>query len=230
MEEVNVSSPGAVTEKPADEQVARRMLPTQGLKRRQRQVQQAIADLVSSIPRGTHLTAPEVYRRARDLGLQVSLSTVYRTLHLLQAHGNVSTVSGDRGLRYEAAGSGEDHDHLICVKCGLTIEFFDELIRGFGKSVAQRKGFEHKSSRFDILGLCAECRAKDEDHRIEQAVGQLEEAIGLLEEAVESLKRAAALYQSRRTAKAGELVQSAARQLAEAITSCEETVALSSTA
>ncbi|HEY9868400.1 MAG TPA: transcriptional repressor [Candidatus Obscuribacterales bacterium] len=229
MDELNVSSPGAVTEKPADAQIVKHTTPMKGLKRRQRHAQQSIADLVSSIPRGTHLTAPEVYRRARDLGLQVSLSTVYRTLHLLQAHGNVSTVSGDRGLRYEAAGSGEDHDHLICVKCGLTIEFFDELIRGFGKSVAQRKGFEHKSSRFDILGLCAECRAKDEDHRIEQAVSQLEESIASLEEVIESLKRAGALYQSRRTAKAGELVQSAARRLAEAVTACEETVALSST-
>src|SRR5262250_3977886 len=74
--------------------------------RRQGHVQQAIAELVRDIPRGTHLTAPEVYRRAREIGLQVSLSTVYRTLHTLQAHGNVTTVSGDRGLRYEAAGSG----------------------------------------------------------------------------------------------------------------------------
>lgn len=229
MEELNVSLPGAVTEKPAEVESARRIPQIKGLRHRQRHLQQAIADLVNSIPRGTHLTAPEVYRRARDLGLQVSLSTVYRTLHLLQAHGNVSTVSGDRGLRYEAAGSGEDHDHLICVKCGLTVEFFDELIRGFGKSVAHRKGFEHKSSRFDILGLCAECRAKDEDHRIEQAVAQLEETIDLLEQAAESLKRAATLYQSRRIVKAGELVQSATKRLEDAVTACQEAVALSST-
>jgi len=197
-------------------------------RRRQGHVQQAIADLVREIPRGTHLTAPEVYRRAREIGLQVSLSTVYRTLHTLQAHGNVTTVSGDRGLRYEAAGSGEDHDHLICVKCGLTIEFVDELIRGFGKSVAQRKGFEHTSSRFDILGLCSDCQAKDEDHRIEHAVGHLEESISTLEEVAESLKRAVALYQSRKVAKAGEVVQSATTKLASAISTCEEAVALSS--
>lgn len=211
-----------------DEHDAGTALQTHDPRRRQGQVQQAIAELVRDIPRGTHLTAPEVYRRARDIGLQVSLSTVYRTLHTLQAHGNVTTVSGDRGLRYESAGSGEDHDHLICLKCGLTIEFVDDLIRGFGKSVAQRKGFEHTSSRFDILGLCNDCQAKDEDHRIEHAVGHLEESISTLEEVAESLKRAVTLYQSRKVSKAGETVQSATAKLANAISSCEEAVALSS--
>lgn len=195
--------------------------------RRQGQVQQAIAELVRDIPRGTHLTAPEVYRRAKDLGLQVSLSTVYRTLHILQSHGNVSTVSGDRGLRYEAAGSGEDHDHLICLKCGLTIEFVDDLIRGFGKSVAQRKGFEHTSSRFDILGLCSDCQDRDEDHRIEQAVSHLKESLETMEAAAASLKRAIGLYQARKLAKAGETAQLATITLSRVISGCEEAVALS---
>src|ERR1700691_5620377 len=98
-----------------------------------------------------HLTAPEVYQRTKEMGLEISLSTIYRSLHKLKVHGNVSTVTGERGLRYETTEAGPDHDHLICLGCGLTIEFTDELIRGFGKSLVERKGFEHKSSRFDIF-------------------------------------------------------------------------------
>ena len=133
---------------------------------RQQRTQAAIADIIRSIPRGDHLTAPEVFEKAKAQGLRVSLSTIYRTLNRLKAEGDVITVSGDRGLRYEAAEEGPAHDHLICLGCGLTIEFFDELIRGFGKTVAQRKGFDHTTSRFDILGYCENCKSQDSSHRL----------------------------------------------------------------
>jgi Fur family ferric uptake transcriptional regulator len=82
--------------------------------------QSAIASIVKGLPKGTHLTAGEVYEKAKELGLDVSLSTVYRTLHRLKTHGDVSTVSGERGVRYEIHEEGENHDHLICLGCGLT--------------------------------------------------------------------------------------------------------------
>lgn len=194
--------------------------------RRSRQLAEAIESLVKEVPKGTHLTAPEVFKRARDIGLNISLSTVYRTLHVLQAHGNVSTVSGDRGMRYEASGDGEDHDHLICVKCGLTIEFFDDLIRGFGKSVAQRKGYEHRSSRFDILGICADCKAQDEDHRIQQSVVLIDESVGRAQQAIALLKRAAALNQARKTARGAEFTGQAIARLKEALALVEESADL----
>ena len=89
---------------------------------RQQSTQAAIADIIRSIPRGDHLTAPEVFEKAKAQGLRVSLSTIYRTLNRLKAEGDVITVSGDRGLRYEAAEEGPAHDHLIRLGCGLTIE------------------------------------------------------------------------------------------------------------
>jgi Fur family ferric uptake transcriptional regulator len=119
----------------------------------------AIAAIVKDAPRGTHLTAPEVYAKARDCGLPVSISTVYRTLQRLKEVGNLSTVSGNRKLRYESAEEGPEHDHLICLNCGLTIEFIDERLPNFGEAVAKNKGFVHTKSRFDILGICAQCRS-----------------------------------------------------------------------
>jgi Fur family ferric uptake transcriptional regulator len=177
------------------------------LQRRTKQLQEAIGEIIRDLPRGVHLTAPEVYRRARELGLQVSLSTVYRTLGLMQADGNVSTVSGDHGRRYEARDSDHDHDHLICLKCGLTIEFEDELIRGFGKAVAERKGYEHTSSRFDILGICFDCKAKDEDHKISTAITALENAAELTDSLAGKISAAVALLESRKTVKALESIQ-----------------------
>jgi len=151
---------------------------------------EAIVEIVKGIPRGDHLTAPEVFELAKDHGLKVSLSTVYRTLSRLKAGGDVITVAGDRGRRYEAAEEGPAHDHLICLGCGTTIEFYDELIRGFGKTVAQRKGFDHTTSRFDILGYCQSCRSSDEGHRIDQVEVALTRAIERSQEALSQMRNA----------------------------------------
>jgi Fur family transcriptional regulator, ferric uptake regulator len=189
---------------------------------RARHLQEAIEAIVKDIPRGVHLTAPEVYRRAQEQGLQLSLSTVYRTLNLLQAHGNVSTVTGEHGKRYEARHSDHDHDHLICVKCGLTIEFTDELIRGFGRALADRKGYEHASSRFDILGVCSECKSKDEDHKIATAIAALQNTAEHLTSAIENIRNAVALLETRKMAKAAEPIKLVVQSLLEASAEAEQ--------
>lgn len=160
----------------------------------------AIADIIKSIPKGDHLTAPEVYELAKQRGLKLSLSTVYRTLNKLKEVGNVITVSGDRGLRYESV-DDQAHDHLICLGCGLTIEFYDELIRGFGHNVALRKGFEHTTSRFDILGYCEKCRVNNESHKLEQLADSLFNAIEKCETALEDLRLAAEQLKARKQAR-----------------------------
>jgi Fur family ferric uptake transcriptional regulator len=190
------------------------------------QRQSAIAALIRELPRGTHLTAPEVYRRAQAAGLKVSLSSVYRTLNLLQAHGDVSAVAGDHGKRYEAREEGHDHDHLICVKCGLTIEFEDELIRGFGKTVAERKGYEHKSSRFDILGICQECKSKDQDRKVEVSAINLESAIESLRKVLDTLETGADLLDNRKITKAAAALETAVPPLKEALDQLHSSLSL----
>ncbi|HMW90924.1 MAG TPA: transcriptional repressor [Candidatus Obscuribacter sp.] len=175
----------------------------------------AIAEIIRSIPRGDHLTAPEVYELAKQRGLKLSLSTVYRTLNKLKVVGDVITVSGDRGLRYESV-EDQAHDHLICLGCGLTIEFFDDLIRGFGHSVALRKGFEHTTSRFDILGYCEKCKGNDEGHKQEQMLDNLLGAIEKTEAALEDLKAAADLMRTRKTARVALPVKTARQKLTDA--------------
>ena len=184
-------------------------------------LQAAIASIVKELPRGIHITASEVFEKAKELGLDVSLSTVYRILNRLKIHGDVSTVAGDRGLRYEISEDGEDHDHLICLGCGLTIEFVDELIRGFGQTVAQRKGFEHKSSRFDILGYCSSCNANDQAHKLQQAIEALASAIQNSEESIEQLKQSIEWLDARKTLKAAASIELAIEQLKKALNECE---------
>lgn len=199
------------------------------LQKRTRQVQEAIGEIIRDIPRGVHLTAPEVYRRARELGLTVSLSTVYRTLGVMQADGDVSTLSGEHGRRYEARDIDHDHDHLICLKCGLTVEFSDDLIRGFGKAVAERKGYEHSTSRFDILGICAQCKAKDEDHKLASCINSVETTKDLLYQTLEHLGSVTLLLDARKLARARETLVALVPQLHQALAELEAAADLPST-
>lgn len=196
-------------------------------KGRQSQVQEGLESFIKNLPRGLHLTAPEVYKQAREHGLKVSLSTVYRTLNNLSMHGQVQALSGEHGRRYEASEPGHDHDHLICVKCGLTIEFEDELIRGFGKTVADRKGYDYRHSRFDILGLCQNCKSQGDDHRIESAVASVEQLIASCESLTADLEIALDHLQSRKLARAKELLealQPVLKESSEELTRCLETL------
>jgi Fur family transcriptional regulator, ferric uptake regulator len=173
------------------------------------QVQESLEAFIKGLPRGTHLTAAEVYRQARSKGLKVSLSTVYRTLNNLSLVGQVNAFVGERGRRYEAADGERDHDHLICVKCGWTMEFEDKLIHGFGKTVAERKHYDYRHSRFDIYGICSSCGARGDRHRIDQAVGAIEKALELLEDVTEELELAMEQMQMRKFARGRELIEKA---------------------
>jgi Fur family transcriptional regulator, ferric uptake regulator len=134
---------------------------------------EAISSLLQNLPQGRHVTAPEVFQLAKEAGMQISLSSIYRTLYMLKSEGVVGALAGEHGVRYEAVHG--DHDHLICMVCGLTIEFEDDLIKGLGQDLARRKGYDYKRSRFDIYGLCQVCQSKSSRHKIRQSVNRLKE-------------------------------------------------------
>ena len=103
----------------------------------------------------------------------------------------------------------------------MTIEFIDDLIRGFGKTVAQRKGFEHKSSRFDILGYCSDCIDNDETHIVERSTGYLFAAIARAEDALANLRQGIAFQQTRKYAKANTHIATSLAHLKKASEECE---------
>jgi Fe2+ or Zn2+ uptake regulation protein len=68
------------------------------------------------------VTADEIYSRVRSISSAVDISTVYRTLDLLQELDLVSSVdAGDGQRRYELLGLHGPHLHLVCQACGQVI-------------------------------------------------------------------------------------------------------------
>jgi Fur family transcriptional regulator, ferric uptake regulator len=99
-----------------------------------------------------HPDVEEVYRRASARDPRISLSTVYRTVRLLETAGILERHDfGDGRARYEPAGHTH-HDHLINVKTGEVIEFRNEDIERLQERVAKELGFRLIGHRLELFG------------------------------------------------------------------------------
>jgi Fur family transcriptional regulator, ferric uptake regulator len=101
-----------------------------------------------------HVSIDELLTKVRKRHPRVGYATVYRTLKLLVDSGlAVERQFGDGQARYEVV--GDHHDHLICVKCGLILEFEDDEIERLQDRIAARLGgFTVLRHRHELYGLC----------------------------------------------------------------------------
>ena len=101
-----------------------------------------------------HVSIDELLGKVRKRQPKVGYATVYRTLKLLVDSGlAVERQFGDGQARYEVI--GEHHDHLICAKCGLILEFEDDDIEQLQEKIAQRLGgFTVVRHRHELYALC----------------------------------------------------------------------------
>ncbi|ESZ23085.1 MULTISPECIES: Fur family transcriptional regulator [Mesorhizobium] len=89
-----------------------------------------------------HPDANELYSRAHQIDGSISLSTVYRTLRLLEEKGAIQRHAFDEGrARFENA-DREHHDHLIDLDTGQVIEFRSDKIEKLQAEIASELGFE----------------------------------------------------------------------------------------
>ena len=106
--------------------------------------------LRSIADQGDHPDALEIYRRAKETDASVSLSTVYRTMKVLQDKGAIRRLSFEGGpSRFEPA-DGAHHDHLVDVETGQVIEFRSEEIERLQEEIASKLGYEIVSHRLEL--------------------------------------------------------------------------------
>jgi Fur family ferric uptake transcriptional regulator len=97
----------------------------------------------------------EVHQRARG----VNVSTIYRTLELLEQLGLVShTHLGHGAPRYHLAAEAQ-HVHLVCRGCGRVTEVAPEAARPLVNALDEQQGFETDVGHLTVFGTCRECRA-----------------------------------------------------------------------
>lgn len=101
---------------------------------------------------GDHPDALEIFRRAQEIDGAISLSTVYRTMNMLQEMGAIHRHAFEGGpSRFEEA-SGDHHDHLIDVETGDVIEFRSDRIERLQEEIARELGYEIVRHRLELYG------------------------------------------------------------------------------
>ena len=99
-----------------------------------------------------HPDVDELYRRASNIDSKISIATVYRTVKLFEEAGIVAKHDFRGGkARYEELNEGH-HDHLIDIKTGEIIEFFDEEIEKLQKKVADKYGYKLVDHKLELYG------------------------------------------------------------------------------
>jgi Fur family ferric uptake transcriptional regulator len=106
-----------------------------------------------------HSTPEEIVTEVRKTAAAVNISTVYRTLELLEELGLVRhTHLGHGAPTYSVAGD-DDHVHLVCRDCGAVQEASRELVGGTVEALRAELGFRVDIGHFALFGTCRECSA-----------------------------------------------------------------------
>jgi len=138
----------------ADAQELRNALKGQGL--RMTPQRQLILDVVSSM-RG-HISADQVYRQVAAHFPDVNITTVYRTLEVLEERGYVRHTHFHDGRSQFERTDEPAHQHLVCKMCGTDREMDLSVLEPLAQDLLRRFGFEADFSHTAIVGVCEACR------------------------------------------------------------------------
>ena len=102
-----------------------------------------------------HPDVDKVYQRAAALDPRISIATVYRTVRLFEEANILEKHDfGDGRARYEET-STDHHDHLIDIKTGEVIEFYNSDIEVLKEKIARELGYELVDHRLELYAMPA---------------------------------------------------------------------------
>lgn len=107
-----------------------------------------------------HLDADELHQRARESGLRISLSTVYRNLQLFKKSGLVTERHFAEDHHYYEAEDSAGHSHMVCRNCGGVFEVNTPQIEELRKIVETSAHFLITDIEINLRGYCQECQKK----------------------------------------------------------------------
>lgn len=119
-----------------------------------RLVLQAVTDL-------GHATPEQVCDRVQAAEPGVSLSTVYRTLELLEGLGLVTHTHLRHGAPTYHPAEHADHVHLVCRGCGHVGQLGVEAAGDLARRIVDATGFRADLAHLSVHGWCRDCAAGD---------------------------------------------------------------------
>jgi Fur family transcriptional regulator, ferric uptake regulator len=104
-----------------------------------------------------HATPDDILCEVRRTASGVNVSTVYRTLELLEELGLVSHAHLGHGAPTYHLADRHHHMHLVCRDCDKVLEADVSLAAPFAAELRSAFGFETDMKHFAIFGRCADC-------------------------------------------------------------------------
>jgi Fur family ferric uptake transcriptional regulator len=101
-----------------------------------------------------HATPEQVHAAVREVAAGVNITTIYRTLELLERLGLVTHTHLSHGSpTYHSVGE-DAHVHLVCRNCGAVDEVDPELFRPVTDTLAAERGFQVDIGHVALFGVC----------------------------------------------------------------------------
>ncbi len=104
-----------------------------------------------------HATPEDIAGSVRETATGVNISTVYRTLELLEELGLVQHTHLGHGAPTYSVASELDHVHLVCRDCGAIDEAPPSVVATVVEELAATRGFQVDVGHFAVFGRCRGC-------------------------------------------------------------------------
>ncbi|MBN0986334.1 ferric iron uptake transcriptional regulator [Amphritea pacifica] len=115
-----------------------------------------IYQILEKAGEGDHFSAEDIYKLLLEHNEDVGLATVYRVLTQFEAAGLVSRHHFEGGHSVFELTQDEQHDHIVCVKCGKVREFSDPALKKRQDQIAKELGFKITDRTLYLYGECAD--------------------------------------------------------------------------
>lgn len=111
-----------------------------------------ILEILESAGEDHHLSAEDVFKILLEQGEEVGLATVYRVLTQFEQAGIVRRLNFENNVSIFELDTGDNHDHIVCMKTGRVREFVDPTIEERIKEIAKELGYELSGHNLVIYG------------------------------------------------------------------------------
>lgn len=116
---------------------------------------QLVLEAVTNLEHATpEQICAEVQRTARG----VNISTIYRTLELLEEIGFVKHAHLGHGPPNYHLARDAEHIHLVCRSCGAATDADPDAALGLAAELEKRFGFVTDVHHLTVYGACSDCR------------------------------------------------------------------------
>jgi Fur family ferric uptake transcriptional regulator len=117
--------------------------------------------VLEAVAKLEHASPEEIWADVQQTASGVNISTIYRTLELLEQLGLVThTHLGHGAPRYHMAAEA-DHVHLVCSTCGRITQIPPDAVDALVTALDENNGFQTDLGHLTVYGRCATCRAGD---------------------------------------------------------------------